>query len=601
MAFGNQAIIGFLCILVALLYQYFPSKTYSTIVTDIISDEYDYVIVGGGSAGSVVASRLSEDTDKKVLLLEAGAHFDASPLFHIPLAWGPLEHTEYDWEYYTEKQTNSFQGLNENKGYLPRGRVLGGSSILNGMQYTRGSKFDYDEWAAEGCDGWSYKDVLPYFLKSEDIQIDDLKSSPYHSKGGPLAVSYSPPTGLTNLFLEAGEEMGYSISDYNGKEQEGFSIVQSTVREGVRSSTSLEFLGMLGKRENLHIAVRSMVTKIDIKNDKAIGVFFIRDNRKLYVKAKKEVILSAGAINSPQLLMLSGIGPKKHLEDLGITVIKDLPVGQYLKDHQILILPSTINKPYSITKQQLESWWSRFQYDWFQTGPLSNTGLDGSAFLHLDQSKRGVTYPDIQLIFFNFIFADNILNLQDKVADDYLAKDPAMHGFSTDVCLTHPHSIGTLKLRSADPFDCPIIDTQYFTDNRDVKTMIGGIRIWETLMETKTFKELGVDINQVKFSFCSQHEFRSDNYWECIIRHISTTEYHQCCTCRMGSTNDPLAVVDPQLRVKGIDSLRVVDASVFHNITSGNINAPTIMIAEKAADLIRGKDTVSKYRNRVKV
>ncbi|XP_053394293.1 glucose dehydrogenase [FAD, quinone]-like isoform X2 [Mercenaria mercenaria] len=596
MSAGTQVCFGLMCVLIAFLYQWYPSSNYSSIVTDQILDEYDFIVVGGGSAGSVLASRLSEDSDKTVLLLEAGEHFNASPLTHIPLAWGPLEHTEFDWEFYTEKQTQCFKGMKDNKGYWPRGRVLGGSGILNGMQYTRGSKFDYDEWAADGCDGWSYKDVLPYFLKSEDIQIDDLKSSPHHSSGGPLAVSYSPPTDLTNLFMKAGQELGYEITDYNGKDQEGFSVVQSNVRNGVRSSTCLEYLGKIGNRDNLHVTVKTVVSKVDIKNGRAVGVFYIRDNKKFYVKAKKEVILSAGAVNSPQLLMLSGIGPKDHLDEMGISVIKDLPVGKYLKDHQLVVLPSVINKPYGFTKNQLLSQWTRFQYDWFKSGPLANTGLDGSAFLHLDKSKRGKTYPDIQIIFFNFPFADNIFDFKDEIANEYLVQDGSLHGFSTDICITHPVSTGTLKLRSTDPFDPPAIDPQYFSDKRDVETMIGGIRIWEKLTETETFKDLGVNINQLKLSFCSQFEFRSDEYWECFIRHVSATEYHHACTCRMGGENDPLAVVDPQLRVKGIKGLRVVDASVLHNITSGNTNAPTIMIAEKAADMIRGKDTVSKYR-----
>ncbi|XP_060575885.1 L-sorbose 1-dehydrogenase-like [Ruditapes philippinarum] len=599
MAVSAQVGIGLTCVLLAFVYQWLPSTDYSSIVTDEISDEYDYIVIGGGSAGSVVSSRLSEDSDTSVLLLEAGAHFIDSPLTHTPLTWVPLQHSEYDWEYYTEKQTQCFQGMQNNKGYWPRGRVLGGSGILNGMQYTRGSKFDYDEWAADGCDGWSYEDVLPYFLKSEDVQIEKLKSSKYHSSGGPLAVSYSAPTELTNLFMKVGEELGYPITDYNGEDQEGFSVIQSNVRDGVRSSTSLEYLAKIGKRNNLDIAIKALVAKIDIKNDKAVGVFYIKDNKKYYVKAKKEVILSAGAINSPQLLMLSGIGPKEHLREMGIPVIKDLPVGKYLKDHQLVTFLSPINKPYGLTKKQMISRWSQFQYDWFKSGPLASTGLDGSAFLHLNKSDRGKTYPDIQVIFFSFLFTDNLASLKDEIADEYIQKDESLHGLSTTVCLTHPHSTGNLKLRSTDPFDPPLIDPQYFTDKRDVETMIGGIRLWEQFTETNTFKELGVDINKAKYTFCSEFEFRSDEYWECFIRHISSTEYHHACTCRMGGENDPLAVVDTQLRVKGIKGLRVVDASVLHNVTSGNTNAPTIMVAEKGADIIRGKDTVEKYRKQL--
>lgn len=237
----------------------------------------------------------------------------------------------------------------------------------------------------------------------------------------------------------------------------------------------------------------------------------------------------------------------------------------------------------------------KFQYDWFQTGVLSGTGLDGSAFLHVDKDKRGKAYPDLQFIFFNFLLS-NIYNFRKEVADGYVTNYKSQDGFSTIIALTHPVSTGTVKLQSNDPFDPPVIDPKYFADKRDVENLIRGIRLWEKLTETKTFKELGVDINQLKLSFCSEFDFRSDEYWECFIRHVGVTEYHHACTCRMGAENDPKSVVDPQLRVKGINGLRVADASVFHNITSGNLNAPTIMIAEKAADMIRGKDTVAKYR-----
>jgi choline dehydrogenase len=294
--------------------------------------------------------------------------------------------------------------------------------------------------------------------------------------------------------------------------------------------------------------------------------------------------------------MLSGVGPKNHLEELGIDVIKDLPVGQYLKDHQLVILPTGINKPISIIRDHIDSWWSQFKYDWFKTGPLSVTGLDVSAFLHLDNTQKGKSYPDIQMIFFNFLLSEDIGNIDERFWKGYLAEDPNMHGFSTDICLTHPYSTGSIKLRSADPFDYPIIDPQFFSDRRDIEQLIGGIRIWERLIETQTFKDLGVDINQLKVSFCTEFKFRTDEFWECFIRHVGLTEYHHSCTCRMGGDKDPLAVLDSKLRVKGISGLRVVDASAFHNVTSGNINSPTIMLAEKAADMISGKDTVQRYR-----
>jgi len=246
-----------------------------------------------------------------------------------------------------------------------------------------------------------------------------------------------------------------------------------------------------------------------------------------------------------------------------------------------------------------QSRWARFLYEWFKTGSLAATGLDGSAFLHLDKSQRGKAYTDIQIIFFNFLFADNIFSFNDIVADQLIAKDRGAFGFTTDICLEHPKSSGTLTLRSADPFDPPVIDPKYFTHDEDIKTMIGGIRIWEKLTQTQTFKELGVDANQLKVSFCSQHKFRSDAFWECYIRHTSTTIYHPTSTCRMGGDKDPMAVVDLELKVRGVQNLRVVDASVFPEITSGNIIAPTIMVAEKAADMIRGIDTVVRIRNKL--
>lgn len=602
MACYTKILLGLLPIALALLYEYVHRQQRYDFISNDIKDSYDYIIVGGGSAGSVLAARLSEDVGTTVLLLEAGGHFNENPLTHVPMGSVALLQTEYDWDYYTETQAQAFQGLKDNKGYFPRGRILGGSGILNGMQYTRGSRFDFDEWAADGCDGWSYADVLPYFLKSEDIQIDRLKKSPYHNVGGPIAVSSKEPSDLTEYFLKAGQELGYNVTDYNGNNQEGFSVAQSNIRHGLRSSTAYEYLGKTPKRENLDIAIRTFVTKVDIRNKKANGVFYIHQNRKGYVSAKKEVILSAGSINSPQILMLSGIGPRMDLENIGIKVIEDLPVGTHLKDHQLVILPSSISKPYGMTKDRIMNWWNQMQYDWLKTGPLSGTLIDGSAFLHINKSTQGKAYPDIQMIFFNYLISEdfNIMKFNDDLLKGYFAPDPNMHGFSTDVCLTHPHSTGSVRLRSPDPFDYPIIDPQFFADKRDIINMISGIRIWEQLTETKAFKELGVDLNQLKVPFCSAYVFRSDEFWECFIRHVGVTEYHPCCTCKMGGDRDPLAVVDPQLRVKGIDGLRVVDASAFHNITSGNIHAPVVMLAEKAADLIRGKDTVQTLREKVR-
>ncbi|XP_045181607.2 glucose dehydrogenase [FAD, quinone]-like [Mercenaria mercenaria] len=592
---------GVAALLLALTYNYFTKSTRSIILDRYPDDEYDYVIVGGGSAGSVLASRLSEDNSSKVLLLEAGGHYDESKSFHIPLYQMEAFFTSHDWEFYSERSNQSCRGQKGNRCYWPRGRVLGGTSIINGVVYTRGSPFDFDEWFAAGCEGWGYRDVLPYFLKSEDIQIDELKSSPYHSSGGPIAVTHKYVTQLSHKFLKAGEELGYDVSDYNGKDLEGFSIIQKTVRNGVRSSTSVEYLGNTESRDNLHIAVKSLVTKIDIVNKRAVGVYFVSSGRKRYVKARKEVIISGGAVNSPQILMLSGIGPKHHLTDIGIPVIADLPVGENLQDHPMVWMKSKINKPYSVTGDLISSWWSWFNYHVFGDGPLAFTLLDGAAFLHNDQSQRGKTHPDFQMTFVSSLLRFNAFNFNEEVAESMVEKDDNQHGFITSISPSRPFSRGNIKLRSSDPFDYPKIEPGYLLDERDMKTYLGAIRIWEKLTETETFKRLGVDISDMNMPFCAKFRFRSDEFWECIVRNVVLTVYHPTGTCKMGAADNPSAVVDPQLRVKGIKGLRVVDASIFPNITSGNTNAPIIMVAEKAADLIRGIDSVKQLRQNLSV
>ena len=570
-------------------------------MSKIMDEEYDYIVVGSGSAGSVVASRLSEDKDNKVLLVEAGGHYEENPLFSIPLLSFGLHHSQYDWAYQTVPQKHSHFGVTERRGALPRGRVLGGTGMICFMQYTRGSKHDFDEWASNGCTGWSYRDVLPYFLKSEDIQIDELKSSPYHSKDGPMAVSGGRMTPLADLYMKAGRDLGYNITDYNGEEQNGFGRVQINTRNGKRSGPATEHLGNSIDRSNLHVVIRSFVTNVEINNKRATGAYIIKDGRKYFVKARKEVIVSAGAINSPQILMLSGIGPREHLNEMGIEIKRDLPVGQNLQDHMVLLMLSKINSSISITRTVAGSVWSRLKYLMFGKGPLSYFGTDGNSFIHLDETRIGKTYADIQMEFLSMLIPPNPFNYKQEVADEYFVDDgdTNIHGFTTAVFNTHPKSKGVIKLNSNDPFDYPDIDPMYLSDNRDIKELTAGMKLWENFIETPTMQSLNAKVDQMKLSICSEHDFRSDAYWECFVRHMAVTGYHPCCTNRMGADSDPSSVVDLQLRVKGLKGLRVVDASVFPNITSGNIQAPTIMIAEKAADLIRGKDTVEEFRKKL--
>ena len=587
---GLVAVLAFLYYYRGVLRQSVPPID----VVEQVKDSYDYIIIGGGSAGSVVASRLSEDKNVEVLLLEAGGHYTENQTYHVPIHWFDLQKTSADWEYYTVPQNKSMQGFKGNKCYWPRGKVLGGSSIFNAMQHTRGSRHDFDDWAKAGCTGWDYRNVLPYFLKSEDMLIESLRDSKYHSTGGYLAVSTGNVLDITEKWLQASKELGYDIVDVNGATMEGFGRMQLSVRKGIRSSTSVEFLGKgASGRNNLHISIQSHATKIIIEDGKAVGVSFVKNNKKHYASCRKEIIVSAGSINSPQLLMLSGIGPRQHLKDLGIPVIADLPVGQNLQDHQFVQAFTRINQDIGITEKKIHSLKTNLLYDLFGTGIKSIGGIDTTAFFCTYDTNKKDCAPDIQFNLHGMYLHNNNFNFRDDVAEEYLGKPDSL-GFDTKIINNDPRSVGSIKLKSKDPFDYPLIDPQYLTDRRDIETFIRGIRIWEKFIATPAMQKIGASVNAMKLSFCSDYVFQSDEYWECIVRHLAYTVYHPSGTCKMGSVDDKSAVVDPELKVRGIAGLRVVDASIMPNVTSGNTNAPTIMIAEKAADIIRGISSVAK-------
>ncbi|XP_039298849.1 glucose dehydrogenase [FAD, quinone]-like [Nilaparvata lugens] len=561
-----------------------------------ILGEYDFVIVGGGSAGLVLANRLTEIAEFSVLLLEAGG--EETDISDVPIIAAYLQLSYLDWKYKTQSQGTACLGMKNGRCNWPRGKVLGGSSVLNYMLYVRGNKKDYDLWESLGNPGWGSKDALHYFKKSEDNQNPYLVRTPYHSSGGYLSVSEAHwQSPLVLSFLEAGQELGYDSRDINGEFQTGFMIAQGTVRKGSRGSTSKSFLDPVRKRKNLHISKFSHVTKIliDPATKIAYGVEFVKNKVTHVVKVRKEVILSAGAINSPQLLMLSGIGPRDHLQSLGIKVIQDLNVGKNLQDHVGLGgFTFLVNQPISLLQERYENMPVILKYAKEGSGPLTNLGgVEGLAFVNTKYANASDDFPDIEFHFCSgSTNSDNgqLSKAHGITEEFYSTVYKPIRGqdvWSAIPVLLRPRSKGLIRLESSNPFSEPLIYPNYFTDNFDVKTLVEGVKIVVAMSQTKAFKKFGSVLHNIEFPGCTNIPKYTDDYWECMIRQYSVTIYHPCCTAKMGPHYDSEAVVDAELKVYGIKGLRVIDASIMPNLVSGNTNAPVIMIAEKGADLIK--------------
>ncbi len=535
---------------------------------------FDYIIIGAGSAGCVLANRLSADPSVSVLLLEAGGP-DKKMEIHIPAAYSKLNRTTVDWAYETEPQA----GVLNRKMYLPRGKALGGSSSTNAMAYVRGNHADYDEWERMGNAGWGFKDVLPYFIKAENNeQIDQLNSS-YHGTGGPLNVTFAKAfkTPVADAFVRACVEQGIAeTNDFNGQEQAGAGLFQFTIKDLKRCSTAVAYLKPVLHRPNLTVLTYAHTKQIIIENDRAIGVEYITgQNNTERATATKEVLLSAGAYNSPQILMLSGIGDSDELKRHGITVKKHLPgVGKNLQDHlfsaiSCLATIPTANNSLSIFGQIK----ALAQYVVLKKGPLTISPLEAGAFMKIHDGPDPI---DLQ-----FHFAPvHGGNDYDKM--DFYNPDSFPHtgGYTLLPTLLKPKSVGFVGLRSNNPLDSPLIDPQFLTHNDDVTTLLKGMKKGMEVMDSTAF-------DPYRKANSLPPDRSSD---EAILLHtkkVVETVYHPIGTCKMG--NDEMAVVDSDLRVRGIAGLRVIDASIMPRIIAGNTNATSIMIGEKGADLVMGK------------
>jgi len=519
----------------------------------------DYVIVGAGSAGCTIANRLSEDPSCRVVVLEAGGT-NRHPNISIPAAFPKQFKTKLDWNYNTEAEPF----CDGRELYLPRGKSLGGSSSMNAMLYVRGRPFDYDMWEQMGATGWSWRDVLPYFMRAED---NSRGKSEYHSVGGPLRVEDNKePYAFTERFLEAAEAHGIPrIPDYNGPEQDGCSPVQVTQRDGRRWSAADGYLRPAMKRPNVEVVTKAQVLGLEFTGDRVTGVRYAdKRGRQRVAQASQEVILSAGAYNSPQILMLAGIGPAESLASVGIKARVDLPgVGQNLQDHPFVvsiwdsIIGGTLadaDTPANILKWALK-----------KEGPFTTSVAEAFAFV---RSRPGLPAADLQYHFAPGYFSDHGF-------DEYKE-----HAVTFGPCLLSPKSRGEVTLGSADPSAPPKIITNTLADPEDMAALVAGVKLSREIAATEPMKSaLGREIYPGS-------GVETDADIEADIRKRVELLYHPVGTCRMGS--DDLAVVDPELRVRGVEGLRVVDASVMPIISGGNTNAPTIMIGEKAADLIRG-------------
>lgn len=525
--------------------------------------EYDYIIVGAGSAGCVLANELSAERSHRVLIVEAGRR-DWSPMIHMPAGIQSLiEGTAHNWAFHTVPQKH----LNNRRMFIPQGKAIGGTSSINGMIYIRGSRQDYEKWAADGCEGWSYDDVLPVFKRLEsNTRLHDA----YHGSDGPLNVTdfgYLNP--LTATFLEACDELGIPRNDdFNGKTQYGAGHFQYTVKDGRRMSSARAFLHPARRsRANLDVYANTLVSRIVVENGRAIGIEIVGDDKRVMtIRAAREVIVSSGAFNSPKLLLLSGIGPADELRQVGVPVVHDLPgVGKGLQDH--LDAAAIWHASTKLTYDDAARFPNRYihgaRYLLFRSGPVTSSGCEAVAYT---KSEAGLEEPDISVHF-----------LPAWVINHGFTKLPG-NGITLHNNNMRPLSRGEVRLASSNPLDAPLIDPNFMADPVDVEKMIGCVRIGRDIMESKAFRPY------VSRPYAPLADVRTDRQIIEFVRQTAETDYHPVGSCRMGV--DGLATVDPRLKVRGLDGLRVVDSSIMPHLIGGNTNSASIMIGAKGSDMI---------------